>query len=210
MKKTPSFLLVALLFFIGCQENSQTLESFNIHPSYQLTGKQTGFEEYIKDDYYAFGVELDLTTKYDTLSPMHFMACSWADNFGRTSDSSYYIGYHPCDANFEFYQRITSKDTLRFLSVVVTSNDKNFDTKSLRIGISLIDTIMAPVKDSIFSQLYSNEARIEGNRYYNMINDPENIVWSDPILLSKMKNPITHSGRVQLICGKESTHEYCN
>lgn len=208
--KTTFTLFLILVVLIGCKENTENIKEYSIHPFYKLHGKQTGYEEYIDENYYAFGVQLDLTTEYDTLPPIHFMTCSWADDFGRTSDSTYYIGYHPCDANFEYFGRITSKDTLRFLNVVVTSNEKEFDIKRLRIGISLIDTIMVPVKDSIFSHLFSEEAQIEGNEFYNMINDPQNIVWSDPILLSKLSSPITHSGRVQLICGKESTHEHCN
>ena len=172
---------------------------------------QTGFENIDEDNFYAFGVQLDLTTSYDTLPDIHFMTCSWADDLGHISDTAYFIGYHNCDANFPTSQHITSKDTLRFLSVVVTSNKKAFKPTQIKVGISIIDTVKIPWTKLNFGDLSMTKPEHDSikSKYFELANDPENIVWSNLISLQEMDTPITHSGSVDLICGEQKAHDHC-
>ena len=198
---------MTLLISISCEPSRE----FPNHKYYNLSGQQTGFEQDYDDDYYAFGVQLDLTTVYDTLPPVHFMTCSWADDLGRTSDTTFYIGHHSCDANFQSFERITSKDTLRFLNIVVTPNDKKFEYSQIRVGISLVDTIKVSWNKLNFGDLFMTKSEHDSikSQYNKLINDPKNIVWSNSIKLTKMNMPIKHLGSVGLICGSQTTHEHC-
>ena len=207
-------LPLCLLLLSACKQSAEQSiakqsAEFSNHRYYSLSAKQTGYESNYFDDYHGFGVELSLTTESDSLHPIHLMSCSWGSYLGHTTDSAFYVGYHNCDANFEYYQRITSKDTLRLLSVIATPNGKPFDKKDIRIGISLIDTLMVPIKDSLFVNLFTNEGKKEGSDYYKLINDPKNIVWSNPVTLIQMNKPISHSGRIELVCGTETSNEHC-
>ena len=205
---------IPLILFIlsGCKPKVITsIPDYPDHEYYHLHGNQTGFESDYEDEFYAFGVQLDLTTDYDSLPDIHFMTCSWADDLGHTSDTTFYIGYHSCDANFQSSEHITSKDTLRFLSVIVTPRNNSFHPTKIKVGISLVDTVKIPWTKLNFGDLTMTKEEHDSikSQFIKLANSQENIVWSNAINLTAMDNPITHSGSVDLICGEQTTHEHC-
>jgi hypothetical protein len=190
------FIICVLL--TSCDTKQEELREFNPHPLYSLTGKQTGYTSY--NELQAFGVQLDLTTPYDSLPPLYFMSCSWTNKLGHSSDSTFIVGYHKCDANFQAYNRISSQDTLRFLAVVVYMGDQNLKNSEIRIGISLIDTVMVSPMDSLFNENFERKL---------IFKDPEHIVWSNPIKLTKLIKTINHYGSVSVIRGNPEIRDNC-
>ena len=139
-------------------------------------------EVFGKDTVSLYGISLDLMPKYDTLDPIYLMTCSWGTENGVTSDSSWHIGYHPCDANFMAIRRVDS--TYHIKLTTVASNEHLFNEAAVnvfRIGIVIVDTL-----DYSVSKFFQEDFGSQDDAFEKLKLDEERIVWSNEIELKKM------------------------
>ncbi len=178
---------------LGCNKDTDD------QPNYLLTAEQTGYaveNEGNENRLTKFGIRLELTGKYDTLPPVYYMTCSWGSQTGVIDDSKYMIGYHGCDANFQWFGDVTTNKGLELKTVIAREGlFEEFDNTTVKIGFIVIDTVELPFS-KWFKMDYHDDWKGE---FAQLVQDKSRIVWSTPFELKKMNNRINHWGEVRQI-----------
>lgn len=192
------FHLIVLIVTFGFQCTEPTR---NEHPNYSLIGEQTGYDIRILPNgeiETLFGIELELASKYDTLSPFFFWTCSWFET--ATIDSSisdskkYYGGYVGCDANAEVYTSLKSNEILALRTILARKgNITEFQQPKVRIGFIVIDTL-----EVNWSKRFWGD-RLVNQKFDSLLNSEDHVVWSNIITLNKNDRKIDHGSDAGVI-----------
>lgn len=162
------------------------------NPNYTLKGSQTGFdyEIYSNDTLSIFGLELELTSKYDSFPAIYLMTCSWGPENGLTNPPNFQIGT-PCDANFWMPVQVKKDEVLELKTSVLLEEDIRLNEYELQFGLVLVDTTEVSWLE------LGSQASEEFIRNKQLLE--KDVVWSNVMRIKKIEPTINTGGKWQLV-----------